>query len=112
MARRPEADKQFPMGELWFIHALRYHSLDMQIQRCVTILLPYDPDLRATLDAFQAVQRMLSPLVFNDGNPLTPLATQRAHYHAVKGRICSQMTISAIRCVCAAYLSAQSTLRP
>jgi IS605 OrfB family transposase len=84
----------------------------VRIQRTITILLPDDPDLRATLDAFQQVQQAVSPVCFHDGKPLGALALQRAVYHAVKGSVSAQMTCSAIRLVAAAYASARSNKRP
>ncbi len=74
----------------------------MDIQRTVTILIEPDPDLTRTLEVFRAVQAELSPIAFNNGNPLGPIALQRTAYHTVKGRLNSQMTISAIRAVAAA----------
>ena len=84
----------------------------MDMQRTVTILLPDDDDLRATVIAFQRVQHALSVPCFNDGEPLGALALQRACYHAVKGTLNAQMTISAIRVVSSAYASARSNRRP
>lgn len=77
------------------------------IQRTVTLVIEPDPDLRRTLEVFREVQADLSALAFNDGKPLGPIALQRMAYHRVKGRLNSQMTISAIRAVAAAYQSAK-----
>jgi len=79
----------------------------MDIQRTVTIVIEPDEDLRRTLEVFREVQADLSPIAFNNGKPLGPIALQRAVYHQVKGRLNSQMTISAIRAVAAAYQSAK-----
>lgn len=84
----------------------------MNVQRTVTILLPDDPDVRATLDAFQRVQQALSAPAFNGGMPLRAFDLQRASYQQVKGTLNSQMTISAIRLVAGAYASAKSNKRP
>jgi hypothetical protein len=84
----------------------------VRIQRTITILLAYDADLRATLDAFQQVQQVLSPLCFHDGKPLGALALQRVAYHTVKGSVSAQMTCSAIRLVAGAYASARAGGRP
>jgi putative transposase len=84
----------------------------MDIQRTVTIVIESDPDLRQTLNVFREVQAALSPVAFNDGRPLGPIALQKRVYHAVKGRLNSQMTISAIRQVAAAYVSARSNGKP
>ena len=62
--------------------------------------------MRATLEAFRDVQQRLSPFGFNDGKPLGAFALQRAAYHAVKGALSAQMTISAMRRVSGAYASA------
>ena len=79
----------------------------MEVQRTVTIIIEPDPDLRQTLEVFRKVQADLSPIAFNNGKPLGPIALHRAAYHKVKGRLNSQMTISAIRAVAAAYQSAK-----
>jgi len=79
----------------------------MDIQRTVTIVIEPDPDLRQTLEVFREVQADLSPIAFNNGKPLGPIALHRAAYHKVRGRLNSQMTISAIRAVAAAYQSAK-----
>lgn len=84
----------------------------MDIQRTVTILLPDDTALRDTLAAFHRVQQTLSPLCFNAGKPLGAFALQRAHYHAVKGVLNAQMTISAMRRVASAYASAARNQQP
>ena len=42
----------------------------MDIIRTVTILLPADDDLRATVVAFQHVQQALSAPAYNSGKPL------------------------------------------
>jgi IS605 OrfB family transposase len=84
----------------------------MDIQRTVTIVIEPDPDLRQTLTVFREVQAACSPVAFNDGRPLGPIALQKRVYHAVKGRLNRQMTISAIRQVAAAYRSASSNGTP
>ncbi len=84
----------------------------MDMQRSVTILLPDDADLRATVAAFQRVQQQLTEPCFNEGKPLGALALQRGCYHAVKGALNAQMTISAIRLVSSAYASATSNRKP
>ncbi len=88
------------------------YTHDMETQRTITILLPNDPDLRATLLAFQRVQQQVSPLCFNDGQPVRAVPLQRACYHQVKGTLNSQMTITALRLVAGAYASARSNKRP
>src|SRR2546430_2710674 len=50
--------------------------------------------------------------VFNQGNPLKALVLQRECYHAVKGTLNAQMTISAIRMVAGAYQSAKANQKP
>src|SRR2546423_10123788 len=79
----------------------------MDVQRAVTIILPDDPDLRATVQAFQSIQQEASPLCFNDGEPLRAVPLQHACYHALKGQVLAQMTITALRLVAGAYASAQ-----
>lgn len=79
----------------------------MEIQRTVTVLLESDDDLRNTLAVFQQLQAELSPVCFNVGRPLGPIPLQKLVYYQVKGRLNSQMTISAIRQVAAAYQAAR-----
>lgn len=89
-----------------------YNTSMVTTQRTFTILLPDDPDLRATLDAFQQVQQQVSAVAFNDGRPLLAVPLQRACYHQVKGVLNSQMTITALRLVAGAYASAKRNNRP
>jgi len=84
----------------------------MDIQRTITILLPDDNDLRATVAAFQSVQQHLTAPCYNAGSPLGALALQRACYRDVVGTLNSQMTISAIRLTAGAYASAKSNGKP
>lgn len=84
----------------------------MEIQRTATILLPSDPDLLATVKTFQQVQQALSEPCFNSGKPLGALELQKQCYHAIKGKLNSQMTISAMRLVAGAYKSAKSNKKP
>jgi IS605 OrfB family transposase len=79
----------------------------MGIQRTVTILLPDDEDLRATLEVFCTVQNAVSETAFNGGSPLRAVELQRVVYKQVKGRLSSQMTITALRLVVGAYASAK-----
>jgi IS605 OrfB family transposase len=80
----------------------------MDIKRSVTILLPDDSDLRATVAAFQRVQQDLSEPCYNDGKSLSALALHHAMYARVVGALNSQMTCSAIRLTAGAYASARS----
>jgi len=84
----------------------------MDIKRTVTILLPDDDDLRATLAAFQRVQQNLSEPAYNSGKPLSALALHRAMYPQVSGVLSSQLTCSAIRLTAGAYASAKSNRKP
>lgn len=84
----------------------------MDIQRNITILLPDDSDLRATVAAFQYVEQKLTEPCYNHGKPLGALELQRAYYYQVSGVLNSQMTVSAIRLVAAAYASAKNVGRP
>ncbi|HEY9635965.1 MAG TPA: transposase [Coleofasciculaceae cyanobacterium] len=84
----------------------------MEIKRTVTILLPKDPDLLATVKTFQQVQQALSELCYNSGKPLGAIALQHKCYDLVKGKLNAQMTISAIRLVASAYKSAKSNKKP
>src|SRR6266516_5529903 len=84
----------------------------MDIQRTITIVIEPDKDLARTLEAFREVQHALSEPCYNEGKPLGALALQRLMYHEVKGALSAQMTISAIRTVCAAYQSAKSNGKP
>jgi len=80
----------------------------MDIKRSMTILLPDDRDLRATVAAFQRVQQDLSETAYNDGEPLSAIALHHAMYARVAGTLNSQMTCSAIRLTAGAYASAKS----
>lgn len=74
------------------------YTLGMETQRILTILLPADSDLRATLTVFRDVQNAVSPAAFNDGKPLRAVEVQRVVYAQVKGTLSSQMTITAGAC--------------
>jgi hypothetical protein len=84
----------------------------MQTQRTITLLLEEDPDLRHILLAYNRVQQALSPVCYNDGNPLPARRLHERAYYSVKGTVSSQMTCSAIRSVAAAYQSARTSGRP
>ncbi len=86
---------------------LMWHNQRMEIQRSITILLPDDADLRATLTAFASVQNAVSEVAFNGGKPLRAVELQRVVYEGVKGTLSSQMTITALRLVAGAYASAK-----
>jgi IS605 OrfB family transposase len=79
----------------------------MDIQRTITIFLPDDADVRATIGAFCAVQNAVSQPAFNGGKPLRAVELQRVVYERVKGALSSQMTITALRLVAGAYASAK-----
>lgn len=78
----------------------------MDVQRTITIVLPSDADLRATISAFRDVQNAVTEPGFNGGQPLPAVVLQRAVYAEVKGTLNSQMTITALRLVAGAYASA------
>jgi putative transposase len=80
----------------------------MDIKRSVTILLPDDSDLRATVVAFQRVQQDLSETAYSHGKPLSAIALHHAMYTRVVGTLNSQMTCSAIRLTAGAYASAKA----
>src|SRR5258706_53263 len=84
----------------------------MDIKRSVTILLPDDDDLRATVAVFQRVQQNLSEPSYNSGKPLSALALHRAMYPQVSGVLSSQLICSAIRLTAGAYASAKSNRKP
>jgi IS605 OrfB family transposase len=84
----------------------------MDIKRSVTILLPDDDDLRATVAAFQRVQQELAEPCYNAGKPLSALALHHAMYRRALGPLNSQMTCSAIRLTAGAYASANSRGQP
>lgn len=84
----------------------------MDIKRSVTILLPNDSDLRATVVAFQRVQQELAEPCYNSGQSLSAIALHHAMYARVVGTLNSQMTCSAIRLTAGAYASARSNGRP
>jgi IS605 OrfB family transposase len=79
----------------------------METQRTITMLLPDDADLRATLVVFCAVQNAVNEAAFNGGKPLRAVELQRVVYEQVKGQLSSQMTITALRLVAGAYASAK-----
>jgi len=79
----------------------------METQRAITILLPDDADLHATLKAFCAVQNAVSETAYNGGKPLRAVELQRVVYEQVKGTLSSQMTITALRVVAGGYASAK-----
>jgi putative transposase len=81
----------------------------METQRTITLLLPDDADLRATLAAVCTVQNAVSETAFNGGKPLRAVELQRAVYEQVKGQVSSQMTITALRVVAGAYAWAKRT---
>src|SRR5690242_3707950 len=89
-----------------------WYFFGMDIQRTITIIIEPDSDLERTLQAFREVQQCLSKPCFNQGSPLKALALQRECYHAVKGTLNAQMTISAIRMVAGAYQSAKANQKP
>ncbi|HEX6123098.1 MAG TPA: hypothetical protein VFY89_08055, partial [Ktedonobacterales bacterium] len=74
----------------------------------MTILLPDDDALRATVAAFQHVQQDLSEAAYHEGKPLSAIALHHAMYAQVVGTLNSQMTCSAIRLTAGAYASAKS----
>jgi IS605 OrfB family transposase len=84
----------------------------MDIKRSITILLPDDADLRATVVAFQRVQQELTEPCYHDGHPRSALALHHAMYAHVVGTLSSQLTCSAIRLTAGAYASARSNGRP
>jgi len=77
----------------------------MDIQRTITIKLPDDADLRATLSAFRDVQNAVTGDAFNGGALVGAVDLQRQVYGRVKGTLNSQMTITALRLVVGAYAS-------
>lgn len=86
---------------------MRWYRSGMEIQRTITILLPNDDDLRATLEVFRTVQNAVSEIAFNVGRPLRAVELQRVVYEQVKGQLSSQMTITALRLVAGAYATAK-----
>ena len=84
----------------------------IQVQKTIPILIDRDAALLKTVLAFQAVKQTISPIAFNEGNPLRAVPLQRACYHQVKGSLNSQMTITALRLVAGAYESAKRNKRP
>ncbi len=84
-----------------------WYRKSMQTQRTITMLLPDDADLCATLAVFRSVQNAVSEGAFNGGKPLRAVELQRMVYEQVKGRLSSQMTITALRLVAGAYASAK-----
>src|SRR5260221_1355930 len=79
----------------------------MDIKRSVTILLPDDSDLRATVAAFQGVQHSLVEAAYNGGKPLSAISLHHVRDSQVAVTLSSQITRSAICLTAAAYCSAQ-----
>ena len=75
----------------------------MEVKRTVQIIIENDPDLRATLDAFQQVCSALSPLCWNNGKPFGRRKLHDVAYHQVKGIVRAQMTQTALRLVAGCY---------
>ena len=73
------------------------------VKRTILTLIEQDPDLRATLPAFQQVCNALSSVCWNGGKPLYARSLQKHAYHQVKGIVSAQMTCTAIRFVAACY---------
>lgn len=84
----------------------------VEIQQTIQIVISPDEDLLQTLGVFQEVKQSLSETCFNKGNPLGQLGLHRAMYKTLAGRLCSQMTCSAIRLVAGAYASAKRNKKP
>lgn len=84
----------------------------MDVKRSVTIVLPDDADLRATVAAFQRVQQEPTEPCYHDGQPLNALTLHHALYSSGAGTLNRQMTCSAIRLTAGAYASARSNGRP
>src|SRR5262249_36155912 len=84
-----------------------WHTKGMEKLRAITILLPDDADLRATLTVFGTVQNAVTEAAFNSGKPLRAVELQRVVYEQVKGQRSSQMTITALRLVAGAHASAK-----
>jgi putative transposase len=78
----------------------------MDVQRTVTVSLPDDAALRATVAAFREVQNAVSETCLNGGEPLHAVALQRVAYGRAKGVVSSQLTITAMRLVAGAYAAA------
>jgi putative transposase len=78
----------------------------MDVQRTITVALPEDAGLRATLAAFRAVQNAVTEDAFNAGTLISAVELQRRVYRRVRGRLSSQLTITALRLVVGAYASA------
>ena len=73
------------------------------VKRTIPLILENDEDLRATLRAFVDVCNRLSPICWNAGKPLTKRTLHKRTYHKIKGKVCGQMTCTAIRFVASHY---------
>lgn len=80
----------------------------MEVIRTIPLILPNDSDLAKTVWWFGQIRRDISEVAFNEGKPLQAIPLQRKVYGQVKGRINSQMTLSAVRSVSGAYSTAKS----
>ena len=79
----------------------------MLVERTAQIIIDWDDELARTLRVFTEIQNEISPVCFNNGEPLSALSLHKKVYHKVKGRLNAQMTCTAIRLTAGAYFSAK-----
>lgn len=84
----------------------------MEVTRSLTLILPDDADLLATVRGFGQLRRDLSETAFNGGKPLNSVGLHMLSYQAVRGRLSSQMVQTAFRSVAGAYASAKANKKP
>jgi IS605 OrfB family transposase len=84
----------------------------MDIQRTIPIVLANNPLVAATVAEYNRYQRTISPVAFNNGNPLRALPLHHATYHQTPTSLTSQMRCNAIRATAAAYASAKANRKP
>lgn len=73
------------------------------MQRTVAIKLEDDSDLRATLEAYKAIQQTVSDIAAKSGKGSSALDLHKRSYSKVRGPLKAQLVCTAIRSVAAAY---------
>lgn len=84
----------------------------MRSQRSIPVAIAQDADLVATVREFTRLKVFAGEACRNGGGkPLSQVDLHRAAYESLKGTLSSQMTCSVFRCVAAAYVSCEKSLR-
>ena len=78
-----------------------------EMKLTIPVILANDVDIIQTLSLFTSIKQDFSVACFNEGKkPLNAVQLQKQVYQAIKGKVSSQLTITAMRCVAGAYASA------